>query len=57
MPAQRSPRMTTETHERDRGSLVGNVTVRRAVGQFAAEPSRRAALEVLHECMPGVSSG
>jgi hypothetical protein len=49
--------MTTETHERDRGSLVGNVTVRRAVGQFAAEPSRRAALQVLHECMPGVSSG
>jgi hypothetical protein len=48
--------MTTETHERDRGSLVGNVTVR-AVGQFAAGPTRRAALEVLHECMPGVSSG
>ena len=34
-------------------SLVDNVTVRRAVGQFAAQPEQRRAIEVLRSCMFG----
>jgi hypothetical protein len=37
----------------DHGRLVDNATVRRAVGQFAAQPSQRGALDVLRECMYG----
>ncbi|KUI25584.1 hypothetical protein AU196_22505 [Mycobacterium sp. IS-1742] len=33
--------------------LVDNVTVRRAVGEFAAHPDQRRALEVLRSCMYG----
>jgi SseB protein N-terminal domain len=33
--------------------LVDNLTVRRAVGEFAAEPGQRRALEVLRSCMYG----
>jgi hypothetical protein len=43
--------MTTPGH--DHGRPVDNVTVRRAVGQFAAQPSQRGALDVLRECMYG----
>ena len=34
-------------------NLVDNVTVRRAVGDFAAQPEQRGALEVLRSCMYG----
>lgn len=37
----------------DDGRLVDNVTLRRAVGQFAAHPSQRGALDVPRECMYG----
>lgn len=33
--------------------LVDNVTVRRVVGEFAAQPDQRRALEVLRSCMYG----
>jgi hypothetical protein len=45
--------MTTETYDRDRARLVDNVTVRQAVGRFAAQPDQRGALEVLRGCMYG----
>jgi hypothetical protein len=41
------------TPGRDHRRPVDNVTLRRAVGQFAAQPSQRGALEVLRECMYG----
>ncbi len=34
-------------------TLVDNATVRRAVGQFAAQPNQRTALDVLRSCMYG----
>jgi SseB protein N-terminal domain len=45
--------VTTDTHDRDRAKLVDNMTVRRAVAQFAAQPGQRGALEVLRMCMYG----
>jgi hypothetical protein len=41
------------THGHDHGRPVDNVTLRRAVGQFAAHPSQRGALDVLRGCMYG----
>ncbi|MGV0881256.1 SseB family protein [Mycolicibacterium sp. XJ883] len=34
-------------------TLVDNVTVRRAVGEFAARPDQRSSIEVLRSCMYG----
>jgi hypothetical protein len=41
------------SHGNDHGALVDHVTVRQAVGRFAAQPSQRGALDVLRECMIG----
>lgn len=45
--------MRAVTNTGDRARLIDNVTLRRAVGQFAARPNQRGALEVLRLCMYG----
>ena len=50
---QSREKVNADTRDRDHAKLVDNVTVRRAVGQFAAQPGQRGGLEVLRLCMYG----
>lgn len=45
--------MNPEIRRTDQARLVDNVTLRAAVGQFAAQPNQRRCLEVLRLCMYG----